>query len=90
MNQRVTFLSDGDEKLRDQMFGLNPNTEYLLDWFHITFFWEMGDHKTGVLKVNHPKVLEKSQMPVRCNALCAGYWGRGENDLSREWLLAIA
>lgn len=36
MNQQVTFLSDGDEKLRDLMFGLNPNTEYLLDWFHIT------------------------------------------------------
>ena len=36
MNQQVTFLSDGDEKLRELMFGLNPNTEYLLDWFHIT------------------------------------------------------
>jgi len=36
MNQQVTFLSDGDEKLRELVFGLNPNTEYLLDWFHIT------------------------------------------------------
>lgn len=36
MNQQVTFISDGDEKLRGLMFGLNPNTEYLLDWFHIT------------------------------------------------------
>ncbi|MDV3002978.1 MAG: ISKra4 family transposase ISSysp6 (plasmid) [Chroococcopsis gigantea SAG 12.99] len=36
MNQQVTFLSDGDEKLRELMFGLNPNTEYLLDWFHMT------------------------------------------------------
>lgn len=36
MNQQITFLSDGDEKLRELMFGLNPNTEYLLDWFHIT------------------------------------------------------
>ncbi len=35
MNQQVTFLSDGDEKLRELVFGLNPNTEYLLDWFHI-------------------------------------------------------
>jgi hypothetical protein len=25
------------------------------------FFDEMGDYETGVLKVNHPKVLEKSQ-----------------------------
>jgi hypothetical protein len=32
-NQQVTFLSDGDEKLRELVFGLNPNTEYLLDGF---------------------------------------------------------
>ena len=36
MNQQVTFLSDGDEKLRELQFYLNPNAEYLLDWFHIT------------------------------------------------------
>lgn len=36
MNQRVTFLSDGDDKLRELQFYLNPNAEYLLDWFHIT------------------------------------------------------
>jgi hypothetical protein len=28
-NQQVTFLSDGDEKLRDLVFGLNPNTVVL-------------------------------------------------------------
>ncbi|MDZ4877319.1 MAG: ISKra4 family transposase ISSysp7 [Chroococcidiopsis cubana SAG 39.79] len=36
MNQQVTFLSDGDEKIRDLLSCLNPNAEYLLDWFHIT------------------------------------------------------
>lgn len=36
MNQKVTFLSDGDEKLRELQSYLNPNAEYLLDWFHIT------------------------------------------------------
>lgn len=36
MNQQVTFLSDGDEKIRELQFALNPNAEYLLDWFHIT------------------------------------------------------
>lgn len=36
MNQQVTFLSDGDEKIRELQFYLNPNAEYLLDWFHIT------------------------------------------------------
>jgi len=36
MNQQVTFLSDGDEKIRELQLYLNPNAEYLLDWFHIT------------------------------------------------------
>jgi hypothetical protein len=36
MNQQVTFLSDVDNKLRELQLYLNPNAEYLLDWFHIT------------------------------------------------------
>jgi Plasmid pRiA4b ORF-3-like protein len=36
MNQQVTFLSNGDNKLRELQLYLNPNAEYLLDWFHIT------------------------------------------------------
>lgn len=36
MNQQVTFLSDGDEKIRELQLYLNPNAEYILDWFHIT------------------------------------------------------
>ncbi len=32
----MTCLSDSDEKLRKLKFYLNPNAEYLLDWFHIT------------------------------------------------------
>lgn len=66
MNQRVTFLSDGDEKLRDQMFGLNPNTEYLLDWFHITMrLTVMNQTAKGInkkdakLNTDIPKELER-------------------------------
>lgn len=36
MNQQVTFLSDGDDKIRELQSCLNPNAEYLLDWFHVT------------------------------------------------------
>ncbi len=36
MNQQVTFISDGDEKIRELAFCLNPNSEQILDWFHIT------------------------------------------------------
>lgn len=36
MNQRVTFLSDGGDTVRERQLYLNPQAEYLLDWFHIT------------------------------------------------------
>lgn len=36
MNQRVTFLSDGGDTVRDLQFYLSPQAEHLLGWFHIT------------------------------------------------------
>ncbi len=35
-NQQVTFLTDGGEDIRDLPLYLNPHSEHLLDWFHIT------------------------------------------------------
>ena len=35
MNQQVTFLSDGGDTVRQLQLYLNPQAEYLLDWFHI-------------------------------------------------------
>ncbi len=35
-NQQVTFLTDGGEDIRVLPRMLNPQAEYLLDWFHIT------------------------------------------------------
>ena len=35
-NQQVTFLSDGGETLKGLQTFLSPETEYLLDWFHVT------------------------------------------------------
>jgi hypothetical protein len=31
MNQQVTFLSDGEEIIRDLQYYLNPNAEHILD-----------------------------------------------------------
>ena len=36
MNQQVTFLSDGEDSVRELQFYLNPQSEHYLDWFHIT------------------------------------------------------
>jgi hypothetical protein len=35
-NQQVTFLTDGGEDIRDLPLYLNPDSEHLLDWFHVT------------------------------------------------------
>ena len=35
-NQQITFLTDGGEHIRDLPLYLNPQSEHLLDWFHIT------------------------------------------------------
>jgi hypothetical protein len=35
-NQQVTFLTDGGEDIRELPCYLNPDSEHLLDWFHIT------------------------------------------------------
>ena len=35
-NQAVTFLTDGAEDVRDLPLYLNPGSEHLIDWFHLT------------------------------------------------------
>lgn len=36
MNQRITFLSDGGDTVRDLQMYMSPYAEHILDWFHIT------------------------------------------------------
>ncbi len=49
MNQQVTFLTDGGETVRDLPRDLNPLSEHLLDWFHVTMrLTVMGQHARGL------------------------------------------
>ncbi len=36
MNQAITFLSDGDDKLRALQWEMSPKATHILDWFHLT------------------------------------------------------
>ena len=36
MNQKITFLSDGDDKLRQLQLEMSPLATHILDWFHLT------------------------------------------------------
>ncbi len=35
-NQEITFLSDGDDTLRELQLEMSPMATHLLDWFHLT------------------------------------------------------
>lgn len=35
-NQQITFLSDGADNVRDLQYLMYPESEHILDWFHIT------------------------------------------------------
>jgi hypothetical protein len=36
MNHNITFLSDGDDTLRELQLEMSPKATHLLDWFHLT------------------------------------------------------
>ena len=48
-NQQLTFLSDGGDTVRDLQMYLSPESEHLLDWFHITMrLTVMGQYVKGL------------------------------------------
>jgi len=53
MNQQVTFLSDGGDNVRDLQLYMNPQSEHLLDWFHVTMrLTVLLQYAKGVVKVD--------------------------------------
>jgi len=36
LNQQITFLSDGEDTVRDLQLYMSPEAEHTLDWFHLT------------------------------------------------------
>lgn len=35
-NQQITFLSDGADNVRELQYMMHPESEHILDWFHLT------------------------------------------------------
>jgi hypothetical protein len=51
MNQIITFLCDGGETVRELQLGVCPDSEHILDWFHVTMrITVMQQLAKGVLK----------------------------------------
>ena len=52
-NQQVTFLSDGADNVRDLQFIMHPESEHVLDWFHLTMrFTVLNQFAKGLIKTN--------------------------------------
>jgi hypothetical protein len=49
-NQQVVFLSDGGEDVRRVQEYLHPNSEHLIDWFHITMRLTVLQQQTKSLR----------------------------------------
>jgi hypothetical protein len=56
LNQRVTFMSDGGDTVRDLQLYLTPEGEHILDWFHVTMkLTVMGQMLAGLKSTGAPE-----------------------------------
>jgi hypothetical protein len=54
-NQQVIFLSDGGEDIRQVREYLHPNSEHVIDWFHITMRLTVLQQQTKTLEQERPE-----------------------------------
>jgi hypothetical protein len=51
MNQAITFLSDGDDTLRELQLEMSPKATHILDWFHLTMkLTGLGQYGKGLVQ----------------------------------------
>jgi len=53
-NQQVVFMSDGGEDVRQVQEYLHPNSEHLIDWFHITMRLTVLQQQAKALQADRP------------------------------------
>ena len=54
-NQQVVFLSNGGEDIRQVREYLHPNSEHVIDWFHITVRLTVLQQQTKALQEARPE-----------------------------------
>ena len=54
-NQQVVFLSDGGEDVRQAREYLHPNSEHVIDWFHITMRLTVLQQQTKAIQEERPE-----------------------------------
>ena len=52
-NQQITFLSDGADNVRDLQYIMHPESEHILDWFHVTMrLTVLNQFAKGLIRAN--------------------------------------
>ena len=59
MNQAITFLTDGGDTVLDLTYYLSPQSEHVLDWFHITMRLTVMQQMAKNVVINDDIKLEK-------------------------------
>src|SRR5450759_685420 len=62
-NQAVTFRTDGGDDVRDLPLYLNPDSEHLLDWFHLTMRLTVMTNMAKSLRAAPPEEEEEEGVP---------------------------
>ncbi|RUS92884.1 hypothetical protein DSM106972_097790 [Dulcicalothrix desertica PCC 7102] len=93
MNQQVTFLSDGESSIRELQYYLNPNAEYILDWFHITMrITVMTQIAKGITKIIDKPAIDSESIQEDLKSIKWSLWhGNVFKALSKiEDLICVA
>lgn len=66
MNQRLVFLSDGGDDVRQLQLYLSPFSEHYLDWFHVTMrLTVLGQYAKGLMRVDEDIGTEVAELLQR-------------------------
>jgi len=68
MNQAITFLSDGGDKVRDLQLYLSPLAEHLLDWFHLTMRITCARQEPVANQRHFGRLPRAMSQPLRCRS----------------------
>ena len=81
-NQQITFLSDGADNVRNLQYRMYPESEHVLDWFHLTMKLTVLNQFAKGLEHSDPDEGAKIS-----EALASAKWylchGKGEGTLDR-------
>jgi hypothetical protein len=88
-NQQVVFLSDGGEDIRQVREYLHPNSEHVIDWFHIMMRLTVLQQQTKALEEKQPEDAAAVSKQLKALIKHKLWHGNGEEALKRLSKLLI-